>query len=255
MPLQWEKTAKQLIELAGGQDNILRVNHCFTRVRFELRDEKKAEDALVETIEGVRGIIRCSNQYQVVMGYESREVCETLKRLLHPENADPDSAVTRKDRRTARPVIGKVQIEAPLAGEVVPLSEVPDEVFSSGMMGEGIAIWPEEGIVTAPCDGTVEMVTDNGYGIGVLSEEGVNLLIHVGLNTVDLESGHFECRKKEGDSVTKGEVLIQFDPEKVQAAGCSVLTPVLVTNSEDFVLVRKTRKRTVRAGESLFVIV
>lgn len=255
MPLQWEKTAKQLIDLVGGPDNILRVNHCLTRVRFELIDEKKTEDALVENVEGVRGIIRRPNQYQVVMGYESREVCETLKQLLHQENVDTISHTAKNNRRTARPVIGKVQIEAPLAGTVVPLSDVPDEVFSSGMMGEGIAILPAEGIVTSPCDGTVEMVTDNGYGIGVLSEEGVNLLIHVGLNTVDLESGHFECQKKEGDFVTKGEVLIQFDPEEIQAAGCSVLTPVLVTNPEDFVLVQKTRKGTVCAGESLFVIV
>ncbi|MFY0762375.1 beta-glucoside-specific PTS transporter subunit IIABC [Metabacillus dongyingensis] len=122
-------------------------------------------------------------------------------------------------------------IQAPLIGKVVPLSEVPDEVFSSGMMGEGFAIVPSDNKVYGPFDGTVVMVAPTKHAIGLRSKTGVELLVHIGLETVKLDGIPFGLNVKEGDEFKKGDLLIEFDQEFIQNQGLQTITPVIVTNS------------------------
>lgn len=122
----------------------------------------------------------------------------------------------------------------PIKGEVIPLSEVPDETFSQGFLGAGVAILPEEGAVYAPADGTLSMLFDTKHAVGITTTDGIELLIHIGIDTVQLEGRYFTAHKKQGDPVKAGDLLISFDIPKITEAGYPLATPVLVANPDDF---------------------
>ena len=125
-------------------------------------------------------------------------------------------------------------IYAPMAGDVVAISEVPDPTFSEGMMGNGVAIQPTDGKVCAPFNGTVDMMFDTGHAVSLVSESGIELLIHVGLETVGLNGAPFQIKVKSGDKVKKGDVLMIADLEAIKNAGLPTITPVLVCNTDDY---------------------
>ena len=123
---------------------------------------------------------------------------------------------------------------SPLNGIAIPLSEVKDETFAGEVLGKGMAVTPSEGVVKAPCDAEVSMVFDTKHAIGLTAENGLELLIHVGLNTVELEGKYFTVHVNDGDKVQKGQTLITFDIDKIKEAGYDVTTPMIVTNTDDF---------------------
>ena len=145
-----------------------------------------------------------------------------------------------------------MEILAPVTGESVPLSEVPDEVFAEGMAGEGGAIIPgASGEALAPVSGTLVKLFEGGHAFGIATEEGIELIVHVGLDTIEMRGGGFEKIATEGDEVEAGQPIVRFDLEEIQAAGYDPVTPVVVTNPEDHP-VRDLRSGAVRAGEPLF---
>ncbi len=127
----------------------------------------------------------------------------------------------------------KISITAPVPGKVVSLESIPDETFATGILGHGIAVEPSEGKVYAPFDGTCESVFDTHHALNLLSEDGVELLIHVGLETVSLKGEPFKAHVKDGDKIKKGQLLLEFDMEMIRAKGCKTVTPVIVTNEDD----------------------
>lgn len=129
---------------------------------------------------------------------------------------------------------GQVVIEAPIKGEVISLEEVKDKTFASGLLGEGFAIVPSEGKVYAPFDGVCENIFDTLHALGLKSKEGVELLIHVGLETVTLGGKPFTAHVKAGQKIKKGDLLLEFDIDEIKKAGCETQTPVIVSNAEDF---------------------
>jgi len=131
-------------------------------------------------------------------------------------------------------------VSSPVKGEVVALDTVRDEVFSSGAMGKGIAIMPSEGVVYAPFDGEVVTIFQSKHAIGLRSDSGVEVLIHVGLDTVQLEGQHFESHVENGQRVKEGDVLVTFDLEAIAKAGYDTITPVIVTNTGNYLDVLPT---------------
>ena len=125
-------------------------------------------------------------------------------------------------------------VYAPMAGEAVAISEVPDPTFSSGMLGNGIAIKPTDGKVYAPVNGTVDTMFETGHAVSLVSDNGIEILIHVGLETVGLNGAPFQIKCQNGQKVKKGDLLFVADLEAIQAAGLPTITPVLVCNSDDF---------------------
>ncbi len=130
--------------------------------------------------------------------------------------------------------VNKNGVYAPVAGQAVPVTEVPDPTFSSGMLGNGIAILPTDGKVVAPCDATVDMVFTTGHAVSLVADNGAELLIHVGLETVGLNGQGFTIHAQNGQKVKKGDLLIEADLEAIKAAGLNTITPVLVCNSDSF---------------------
>jgi beta-glucoside PTS system EIICBA component len=145
-------------------------------------------------------------------------------------------------------------VSSPLKGEVVALSEVKDEAFSTGALGKGIAIEPAEGKVFSPVDGVLTSLFSSGHAIGITSDHGVDILIHVGKDTVKLKGKHFTPRVKQGDTVKKGDLLMEFDMEAIRAAGYILTTPVIVSNSNNYLDVIETGKKSISYKEDLLTV-
>ena len=126
------------------------------------------------------------------------------------------------------------EIKNPLSGKVLPLSKVEDAVFSSGAMGNGIAIDPTDNKVYAPFDGTVEFIAETKHAIGLKSDDGVELLIHVGMDTVKMNGKGLDVKTKVNERVKEGDLLLEFDRNEIQKEGYSLITPVVITNSNNY---------------------
>lgn len=156
---------------------------------------------------------------------------------IREEKKDTQEPVTESEKKeitaSEKNIESEISITSPIIGDVVPLSQIPDEAFSSEAMGKGVGIEPYEGKVYAPFDGVVEMLFDTKHAIGLTSESGINLLIHVGIDTVALNGKHFISHVNTGDKIKKGQLLIEFDMQEI-AKKYPLITPVLVTNTEDY---------------------
>jgi PTS system beta-glucosides-specific IIC component len=145
-------------------------------------------------------------------------------------------------------------IESPLSGEVISLAEVNDEVFSQELVGKGNAIIPTEGKIVAPFDGTISVFFDSKHALGLLSDEGVEILIHVGIDTVNLEGKYFSSTLKQGDTFKKGDVLLTFDIDKIKASGYEISTPIVVTNMDAYQEIISSEHKLIKTGESLIKV-
>lgn len=150
--------------------------------------------------------------------------------------------------------VQKEVIKSPLTGNVKALSEIADEAFAQGALGKGIAITPTEGTVVAPFDGTVMTLFPTKHAIGIISDHGCEVLIHLGMDTVQLEGKYFEAHIKQGDKVKAGDKLVSFDLEAIQKAGYSMDTPVVITNSQDYLDIVETQNNTIKRNEDLITV-
>lgn len=148
----------------------------------------------------------------------------------------------------------KLEIFAPIHGEIVPLDQVPDPVFSQKMMGEGIAIMPTDGKVHAPIDGTVVLVADTKHAVGLKSSDGTEILIHIGLETVNLKGEGFTALVNVGDKISIGQPLIEVDWAYIQEHATSIITPIIITNSDDRIVEIHDAKKSI-VGETVLLSV
>lgn len=173
---------------------------------------------------------------------------------------DASTAAPAEENQQLAPVAGtgasveRRMVDSPLDGKVIPLSHVNDETFASGVLGAGTAIIPADGKVYAPFDGVVETLPDSRHAVGLRSADGVELLIHVGKDTVNLSGEHFAVHVKEGDQVKKGQLLLTCDLEALRGAGYDVTTPVIVTNTDEFLDVVPTPEGEITHGNRLLTI-
>ncbi len=166
---------------------------------------------------------------------------------------EPGSTVSvpqKPEQKTA----GRNVIAAPVTGTAVPLSQVNDAVFSQKVLGDGVAVIPSEGKVYAPADGVVTALFETKHAIGLTSDSGVELLIHIGIDTVNLQGKYFTAHVQNGDVIKKGDLLISFEKEAIQKEGYEIITPVLVTNIADFTSLQTEKQGDVKAGENFLSI-
>lgn len=163
----------------------------------------------------------------------------------------PNDNEEEQENKTEKIVEKDVEIKAPVNGKAIDLSEVKDEVFAGGALGKGVAIIPEDGRICAPCDGVVSLVYPTGHAIGIQSENGAELLIHIGMDTVTLEGKCFDIKVKQGQAVKAGEILIEADLEGIRSAGLDTTTPIVVTNVDDYVDITVENVGNIKAGDRL----
>lgn len=179
----------------------------------------------------------CALLLTITLGFEDKEELSDVK----VETAD-------------KSLVKNKIIASPLTGVVKQLAEVNDPVFSSEAMGKGIAIEPTVGEVYAPVNGVLTTLFPSKHAIGITSDEGVEILIHVGINTVQLEGKYFEEAVKQGDTVKQGDLLIKFDINKIKEAGYEVTTPVIITNTSDYLDVQANDRKEIKTGENLLTV-
>lgn len=148
----------------------------------------------------------------------------------------------------------EISITSPVEGKVSPLTEVKDPTFSQEILGKGAAIIPEKGVVYAPFDGKVDAVFETGHALGLVSEDGVELLVHVGIDTVNLKGKYFTPKKKSGDAMKKGDILLEFDIDKIKADGYDVTTPIIISNTEQFAKVKACEDKVVTKESKLLSV-
>lgn len=172
---------------------------------------------------------------------------------------DPESASAETAPTAAAPAVQPLTterrlVDCPMDGKLIPLGEVADETFASGVLGAGVALEPTDGTVYAPFDGTVETLLDSHHAIGLRSTDGVELLVHIGRDTVALNGQHFTAFVKVGDTVKKGQRLLACDLDAVRAAGYDITTPVIVTNTDEFLDIVPVQQPAVKHGDRLLTI-
>lgn len=148
----------------------------------------------------------------------------------------------------------EVEIAAPMNGRCVDIKKVPDPTFCEEILGKGVAIIPMDGKVYAPADGTITTVFPTGHAIGMTTDEGIEILVHVGIDTVCLKGEGFRIFAKEGQRVKQGELLIEADIGKIKESGYEVITPVIVCNSDEYAQINGTTEQEIRVGDVILKI-
>lgn len=149
----------------------------------------------------------------------------------------------------------QIEVKAPVKGDIVSMDRVPDEIFSNRMLGDGIAIEPQEGVLVSPVEGEIVQVFPTKHAIGITSTEGLEILIHIGLDTVKMRGEGFESFVNVGDKVSVGSLLLKFDLEKIKQNSKSAVIPVVITNMEEVDSLKPTTSTSVQKGEDTIIFV
>ncbi|MEW1833516.1 N-acetylglucosamine-specific PTS transporter subunit IIBC [Microbacterium sp. NPDC079995] len=228
----FHSTAERFVDALGGRENIVELDNCATRLRMEIADVARVDEAALKRA-GAAGTIKPGgHSVQVVYGLNVQFVKDAMEDVIagRAASAAPLSSTgATVAQATQAPDI--VRLRQPVAGRVLSLTEVPDEMFADGTMGPGAAIDPTGDVIAAPADGTVESVFPTGHAIGLRLDDGTELLIHVGIDTVAMKGDGFETLVSAGQRVATGDGLIRFDRAKILAVGHSPITPIVVLNN------------------------
>ena len=246
VPAGNDPVSAMIVEGLGGAANLADVDCCATRLRCTVNDAALVKQDVLKA-SGASGVICKGNGVQVVYGPKVAVIKAKLEDYL--ESA-PKNPVVAPSPATA-PAAKDTVLSACLNGTVVPLADVKDEAFASGVLGDGIAIEPSDGELVAPADGEISSTFETHHAVGMTTADGAELLMHIGIDTVKLGGKHFTYLVNEGDKVKKGQPLIRFELEAIKAEGYPVTTPVIVCNTDDYAVVEAKASGTVKQGDAL----
>lgn len=202
-----------ILQALGGKNNIKTIEACITRLRLTLVNDKLLDINALKHL-GAAGVIRLgAGNIQVVFGTFSELIREEIVRI------------TKKD-------LQQVLFNSPVLGRMIPLEDVPDQIFSKKIVGNGVAFIPERGELVAPVAGTVTLIYPSLHALGITTSEGLEVLLHVGIDTSHLNGKYFTCMVKQGDEVEAGQLLLKFNLNKLKQNARSMATPMLITNAE-----------------------
>jgi PTS system N-acetylglucosamine-specific IIC component len=229
---KYETMAYNFVRDIGGSENISTIDNCTTRLRLKVKDMDKVNDSALKS-HGARGIMKLDKtNLQVVVGTAVEFVADAMKNVdmnVGKLNENEKSTVAETNTNTLLPLSEK-DFVMPIEGEIIPLEEVPDQIFSQKMMGDGFGIIPSSGSVVSPVDGSITGVFPTKHAIGIKSDQGYEILIHIGLDTVHLKGEGFTVLVEEGVRVTKGQEILKFDLDFIKKSAPSTVTPVIFTN-------------------------
>lgn len=255
-----DEVSRTIARGLGGKRNISDVDCCATRLRCTVYHAELVNDALLKST-GASGVVHKGNGVQVIYGPHVTVIKSNLEEYL--ENAPDEEAAPveeepleeeQKEEKKQMKAVRTIVISSPVQGVAADLSTAPDEAFAGRMMGDGAVVTPDDPIVRAPEDGEVCFVFETKHAIGFLTESGISLLIHVGIDTVKLNGQGFEVYVENGQKVKKGDPMMKLDLDYLKAHAPSVATPILCTELEDNQKVRLLKSGKIQAGEELFAV-
>ena len=246
----------------GGKKNISDVDCCATRLRCTVKDASRVNDGILKAT-GASGVVHKGQGVQVIYGPNVTVIKSNLEDYLETApDTYAEAETTESVQETAdktqeakeRKVVERIVISSPITGLAADLATAPDEAFAQKMMGDGAVVTPEDPFVRAPEDGEVAFVFDTKHAIGFVTDSGISLLIHVGIDTVKLNGEGFEALVESGQTVKKGDPMLKLDLEYLKANAPSITSPVLCTELEDNQRIHLLQEGQIKAGEPLFEI-
>ena len=239
----------KVLDAMGGKDNIKHLDACITRLRVEVNEKAQVDVEGLKQL-GASGVLEVGNNMQAIFGPKSDQIKHDMAQIIAGNITKPEETTIESEAINESVTVEGETIYAPLKGRTVPLDEVPDQVFSDKLMGDGLAIYPDNGEVVAPFDGTVELVFPTKHAIGLKSESGVEVLIHFGLETVGLQGEGFTVHVDSGETIVKGQSLMTVDLDYIKMHAKSDITPIIITNSGEHEI-KTTHDGAVDTGEVL----
>ncbi len=232
--------AQGILEALGGAANLKHLDACITRLRLTVADPKLVDTQKLKNLGATGSMHAGGGNFQIVFGTESDLLKEEMKKIMaSPNTFNPSN---------------NGDLFSPINGKMIPLAEVPDELFSQGMMGQGIAIDPAEGKVYSPCDGVIGTIFKTNHAVAIAADNGAEVLVHVGIDTVKMNGEGFKGHVKNGDRVQKGQLLLEFDLDLIKSKAKSHLTPVVITNSADLKEISISKMHTVNLNSAIINI-
>ena len=265
---KYDDLAKIIIKNVGGSSNIIGLTHCVTRLRFRLRDESKARTETLKNTSGIVTVIQNGEQYMIVIGRHVADVYDAVCAAAHiNENGQRSFSAEHSSGRVLSFLTGLFHKEravpadpdafivyAPISGKIKPLEKIEDPGFSSGVLGEGCAIEPSSDEIHAPFNGRVVQIASSKHAITLRSENGIEVLIHIGMDTVELKGLGFSPLVQVGDDVKRGQLILKFNRTAIASAGYCITTPVVVTNTAEIARVDVLANGTVAEGQALLAV-
>lgn len=251
-----DQISAMILKGLGGQPNLSDLDCCATRLRVTVKDPSKVSESLLKS-SGAAGVIIKGNGIQVIYGPRVTVIKSNLEDFIASGariNIEEDLVIETKEEvkeSQEEKVENSCIIVAPIEGNAISLEEIGDGVFSEGMLGKGVAIEPTVGRAVAPVNGTVSTIFDTKHAVGLTSDDGAEVLIHIGLDTVKLNGEYFNTHVKAGDKVKAGDLLVEFDIEKIKEAGYPTVTPIIVTNTDSYNDVEAIAKGAVKEKDKL----
>jgi len=240
-----------ILQAMGGQENIAHLDACITRLRVSVNDIKNVDKDELKRL-GAAGVLEVGNNIQAIFGPKSDTLKSQIQDIMSGKTPRPAKTVEKTEQVNDISInaVKETTIASPLKGKVLPITEVPDQVFAGKMMGDGFAVEPVDGEIVSPVDGKVVNVFPTKHAIGLLSKGGREILIHFGIDTVKLQGEGFTAFVKEGDEVKVGQTLMKADIEAIKDKVPSIITPVVFTNLAEGESISIEKSGLVNKGET-----
>ncbi|WP_078381811.1 glucose-specific PTS transporter subunit IIBC [Sutcliffiella halmapala] len=235
-----------VLQALGGKENLADLDACITRLRVSVRDVEKVDKEQLKKL-GASGVMQIDKNIQAIFGPRSEIIKGQIQDILSGKTP-VNSEVAATKESVAVSSTG-FEVAMPMTGKLLPISEVPDKIFSQKMMGDGFAIEPTDGTVVSPVDGKIVNLFPTKHAIGIETPEGREVLVHVGIDTVNLKGKGFESLIEQGDTVKQGQPLLKVDLRIIQEEATSTITPIIFTNLATREVV-EIKDGTVRFGET-----
>ncbi|MGH2316180.1 glucose-specific PTS transporter subunit IIBC [Planococcus sp. SE5232] len=239
----------EILAAMGGQENITHLDACITRLRVSVADKGNVDKNRLKKL-GASGVMEVGNNIQAIFGPVSDSLRGQMQDIINGKAPRPSekTAVPTGDS-TAAASATPLEFNSPITGELLPISEVPDQVFSGKMVGDGFAIKPTEGKVFSPVNGKVVTVFPTKHAIGIAADNGTEILIHIGIDTVHLKGEGFTSHIEQGDLVEQGQLLMEMDLDYIAENAASIITPVVFTNLEEGQSIKLSKSGSVAATD------
>lgn len=222
--------ALEVLKALGGSENIKHIDACITRLRLELNDTAKLDKNMLKSL-GSAGVMEAGGgSVQVIFGTQAEGLKDEIKAAM--ENPDRISVFESEEEEKNIAVIGHTVIKSPARGKRIDLKDVPDALFANKMIGDGFAVYPESKEICSPVDGEIVHIFDTNHAVGLKTDDGLEVLVHIGIDTVKLKGEGFKRIASIGQKVKAGDILIECDLEYLKENAKSLITPVVITNMD-----------------------
>ncbi|MCA1010014.1 glucose-specific PTS transporter subunit IIBC [Halobacillus halophilus] len=223
----------EILQAMGGQENISHLDACITRLRVSVNDKENVNKNRLKKL-GASGVMEVGNNIQAIFGPVSDTLRGQMQDIIDgktPRSREDVAEIVNEEKAAQAPVSkGDLNFVSPIKGKVMPITDVPDQVFSGKMMGDGFAIDPQDGKIVSPVNGKILNIFPTKHAIGLEAENGMEILVHIGIDTVSLKGEGFTALISEGDEVKQGQAIMEVDLDYIRKHAASAITPIVFTN-------------------------